>query len=99
MLREEEIRQALHAARVVDLHHLPMQGPVEMQHLAAVVAGITQGTAAEQPQTSLSISLPAPAVHKLEELARMEGQRRSQSLTAADIASAIVERFLETGKT
>jgi hypothetical protein len=63
--REEETRQVLHAARIVDLHHLPMQGPVEMQHLAAVVAGIMQGTAAEQPQTSLTISLPAPAVHKM----------------------------------
>ncbi|HYV36938.1 MAG TPA: hypothetical protein VE988_14625 [Gemmataceae bacterium] len=96
MLRPDEIQQALHASRVVDLEMADLHGPLGLEHLAAVVKDLQT-----QPQSSvngrseaITITLRSGTRQKLERMATTQVGGSSNHLTAADLAAAIVERFV-----
>lgn len=90
MLTEREIQRALKASRVLPVSTANAHGPLGLEQLAAEVAAIR----AAQPST-LAIPLRAETWAKLQHLAESEGKTgTSNNITAADIAAAIVERYV-----
>ena len=87
MLTDREIQQALRASRVVPLTTTNPHGPLGLAQLTAEVARIG-GPA------SVTIPLRAETWAKLQHLAEVEGQATARPLTAADVAAAIVERYV-----
>jgi hypothetical protein len=91
MLSEEQIKQALHADRVVPLGVANSHGPLGLEQLAEAVYGLgrsQQGAArVERP-----IALPVETWQKLDELARNASQAHPGAVTACDVAIAILEQ-------
>jgi hypothetical protein len=88
MLSEQEIQKALRASRVIELGAPNPHGPLGLEHLAAVA----QLTRADREE--LVIPVRRETREKLERLARAECQKSASALTAADVAAAVVERFV-----
>jgi hypothetical protein len=89
MLTEQEIQKALKAARVVPIATANPHGPLGLQQLAAEIAVIRS-----PGSPTITIPLRAETWAKLQHLAESEVRNGSKVITAADIAAAIVERYV-----
>jgi hypothetical protein len=100
MLTETDIQKALHAQRVVALSVPNPHGPLGLEQLAAAVGQIPDSPVEHSGAGRIRcpISLTVQAWEKLEELARTTGQKRARSLTAAEVAAAIIEQFVATSR-
>jgi len=90
MLSEEQIKQALHADRILPLGVVNPHGPLGLEQLAETVSGLSR----PQPGTSRverPIALPVATWRKLDELARNASQAHPRAVTASDVAVAILE--------
>lgn len=95
MLTEEQIRDALHAHRVLPLPVANPHGPLGLEQLAEAVARLhaTDPVDATERVERL-VSLPRQTWQKLDELARSTSRGPSRTLTGTDIAAVIVEAAL-----
>ena len=89
MLSQQEIKEALRAHRVVPLTVPNPHGPLGLEQLAAAVAQI-----AAADREELVIPLRRQTREKLERLALAEGLAAALPITAAELAAAVVERFV-----
>jgi hypothetical protein len=94
MLSEEQIRQALHASRVVPLAVAEPHGPLGLEQLAAVVSHINPALGSGSPRVRRPIALNHTTWEKLEQLAETAAQTTSQHVTASQVAAAIIEQFV-----
>jgi hypothetical protein len=96
MLSEQEIRQALHADRVVPLEVGNPHGPLGLEHLAAAVSQIADSPLAAQagPRVRQPVELPVETWERLDHLA----QTASRPTTASQLAAVIVEQFVAAGR-
>ena len=88
MLSQQEIAQALGASRVVPLDVPNPHGPLGLAHLAAEVAKVTG------EREGLVIAVRHETREQLERLAQAESQASASPVTAADLAAAVIERFV-----
>src|SRR5262245_66032961 len=91
MLSEQDIRDALHAARVVPLTTANPHGPLGLEQLAAEVAAIR----GETRFPAVVVPLSPETWDKLQRLAETERQNRAEPVTTAEIIRGIVERYLD----
>jgi hypothetical protein len=97
MLDERDIQQALHARRVVPLVVASPHGPLGLEQLAAAVARIVQSPASsDEERIRRPISLSVRAWERLESLANTATQGTAGPHSASEVATAIIEHFLET---
>ena len=92
MLSENDIKQALHASRVVPLSVTNPHGPLGLEQLAAAVARISG--LPEEARIRRPISFSIETWQKLEALAQASTQNQAQPVTPSELATAIVEQFL-----
>jgi hypothetical protein len=93
MLSEEEIRQALHAKRVVPLAAARPHGPLGLVQLAAV-SRVSSALKSNSPRVRRAIALDHESWEKLEQLADTAAQTTSQPVTASQVATAIIEQYV-----
>jgi hypothetical protein len=91
MLTDREIQQALRASRVVPVGTPNPHGPLGLQQLAAEVADIRQAT--------VTIPLRAETWARLRHQAEVESRSAARPVTVAEVAAAIVERFVSSQPT
>ncbi len=94
MLTEEQIRESLHAGRVIPLRVANPHGPLGLEQLAAAVlhhAG-QPGQLTDQPRVRRPIELPAETWQKLDDLAAATGRTASAHLSASQLAAVIIEQ-------
>ncbi len=96
MLTEMEIKQALHADRVVPLSVTNPHGPLGLEQLAAAVARITNPGVPhpEDGRVRRPISLSVVAWQKLQQLAETTARASAGPVNASDVATAIIEHFV-----
>ena len=94
MLSEEQIRQALHASRVVPLTVATPHGPLGLEQLAAAVSRINPALGSGDSRVRRPIALDHTTWEKLEQLANTATQTTSQRVTASQVAAAIIEQFV-----
>jgi hypothetical protein len=90
MLTGEQIKQALHAHRVVPLGVANPHGPLGLEQLAEAAARLTMRQP-DTPRIERPIALSAETWRKLDELARSAALARPWSVTASTVAAAILE--------
>jgi hypothetical protein len=95
MLSEEEIRQALHASRVVPLTVARPHGPLGLEQLAAAVSHVNPALGSGSPRVRRPIALDRSTWEKLEQLAETAAQTTSQPVTASQVATAIIEQYVK----
>ncbi len=93
MMDELDIQRALHAHRVVPIPAITCHGPLGLEHLAAYVVQLQQ---TQSTLASREIALPMATWKLLEDLAREVAPKSNHSVTAADMAAALIERALTT---
>ena len=96
MLSEDQIKQALHAHRVLPLGVPNPHGPLGLEQLADAVSRLT-GTKTASGREERPVALPAETWRKLDELARNASQTQRQTATASDVAAAILEQAVNGG--
>lgn len=96
MLSEEQIRQALHASRVVPLSVEKPHGPLGLEQLAAAVARINPSLGAGDLRVCRPVALDYETWERLDQLAGATAQKTSQHVTASQVAAAIIEQFVVT---
>ena len=94
MLSEKEIRQALHASRVVPLAVARPHGPLGLEQLAAAVSRVNPALGSDSPHVRRPIALDHETWEKLEQLAETAAQTTSQPVTASQVAAAIIEQYV-----
>ena len=94
MLSEEQIRQALHASRVVPLAVAEPHGPLGLEQLAAAVSRVNPALGSGDRRVRRPIALEYTTWEKLEQLAETAAQTTSQHVTASQVAAAIIEQFV-----
>ena len=94
MLSEEQIRQALHAGRVVPLAVAKPHGPLGLEPLAAAVSRVNPALGSGDLGVRRPIALDHATWEKLEQLANTATQTTSQRVTASQVAAAIIEQFV-----
>ena len=96
MLSDDEIKQALHARRIIPLSVGNPHGPLGLEHLAAVVAQIPGSPLSGSPQQRVrrSLELSADTWAKLDRLAATTAGKASRPVSASDVAAAILEQAL-----
>ena len=94
MLSEEQIREALHASRVVPLLVANPHGPLGLEQLAAAVSRVNPELGSGDPRVSRPIALEHATWEKLEQLAETAAQTTSKHITASQVAVAIIEQFV-----
>ena len=93
MLSEQQIRDALHAGRVVPVAVPNPHGPLGMEQLAEALARVTSAAqlvpvaAVQRPLT-----LPLKTWEKLDDLARIATKQGARRLSASDVGAALLER-------
>src|SRR5689334_9952201 len=93
MLTDEQIRDALHASRVVPLAVPNPHGPLGLEHLAAVVARVAAETnSTPSGGVERSLRLPVETWEKLDGLARTATKAGPRRLTASDVAAALIQQ-------
>jgi hypothetical protein len=99
MLTEHEIRDALHASRVVPVAVPNPHGPLGLEQLAAAVAQATRVSvaAASEENVQRPLTLPAETWQKLDVIARAATRDGSRQLSASDVAAALIERSVKAG--
>jgi hypothetical protein len=93
MLSEQDIRQALHAERVVPLTVTNPHGPLGLEHLACEVADLLASphAPAGTQRVGQPVTLSPATWAKLDQLARTA---TPHPITAAEMAAAILEQAL-----
>ena len=91
MLTEAQIKQALHAGRVVPLGVANPHGPLGLEQLAEVVSLLDE-VQPGSPRVERAIALSLETWQKLNELARNASHACSHPVTASDVAAAILEQ-------
>ena len=96
MLTEEEIRQALHASRVVPLGVVNPHGPLGLEQLAAAVATHRENTQGHPTTDRVRrpIELPMQIWEKLQALAATTSEASARPVSAGELAAAIIEQHL-----
>lgn len=94
MLSEEQIRQALHANRVVPLAVTKPHGPLGLEQLAAAVSRVNPGLGSGDTRVSRPIALEHTTWEILAQLAETAAQTTSQHITASQVAVIIIEQFV-----
>jgi hypothetical protein len=96
MLSEQEIRQALHAGRVVPLHVVNPHGPLGLEQVAAVVENLreSRGEQPRQERVRRPIELSLDTWEKLSHLAAATSQATATQVSTGDLVAAIVERYV-----
>ncbi len=94
MLTDEQIRQSLHAGRVIPLGVASFHGPLGLEQLAAAVARhVAQpGRPTDQPRVRRPIELRAETWEKLDDLANATGRTTSAHVSASQLAAVIIEQ-------
>jgi hypothetical protein len=94
MLNVEEIKEALHASRVVPLGGVNPHGPLGLEHLAGVLAQIPNSPISTSNHRGVRrpIELNWETWEKLDHLAKSGVLGTSQPLTASQVAAAIIEQ-------
>ena len=92
MLTDEQIRQALHADRVVPLGVRNPHGPLGLEQLAAAVAAYRQ--AAPPGRVRRPIELPVQTWEKLQALAAATSKDGTTPVTAGELAATIIEQYV-----
>lgn len=99
MLTEGQIRQALHASRVVPLALANPHGPLGLEQLADAVAAIREHAQSHPPTDRVRrpIELPVQTWEKLQALAATTSESGAPPVSTGELAAAIIERYvLET---
>src|SRR5215470_11829352 len=96
MLTEEDIRQALHASRVVPLAVANPHGPLGLEQLAAAVATHREAAPPHPPSDRVRrpIELPVQTWEKLAALAAATSRAGTTPVSAGELAAAIIERYV-----
>ncbi len=95
MLTEEQIKQALHASRVVPLGVAQPHGPLGLEQLAEAVARVRAAHNQPQPdRIERPIALPVSTWQKLDALARSASKPDRSPVAASEVAAALLERAL-----
>ena len=94
MLTEEQIRQSLHASRVIPLDVASPHGPLGLEQLAAAVARhVAQpGRPTNQPRVRRPIELRVETWEKLNDLADATARAGAAQGSASQIAAVILEQ-------
>jgi hypothetical protein len=92
MLTDQQIRDALHASRVVPLSVANPHGPLGLEQLAEAVARATASRAQSTDSVERSLTLPLATWEKLDGLARTATKAGLRRLSASDIAVALIEQ-------
>jgi hypothetical protein len=92
MLTQEEIKNALHASRVVPLPLANPHGPLGLEQLAEMVRSLVQTKSAPEERVQRPIALPVATWQKLDELAREATSADAAPLTASTLAAVILEQ-------
>ena len=96
MPSEEQIRQALHASRVVPLSVATPHGPLGLEQLTGAVSHVNPAFGSGSPRVHRPIALDHATWEKLGQLAETAAQTTSQQVTASQVAVAIIEQFVAT---
>ena len=91
MLSEQQIKQALHAHRVLPLDVANPHGPLGLEQLAEAVSRLS-GPAPGPLRVERPIAVPVETWRKLDELARNASLAQPHPITASDVAAAILEQ-------
>lgn len=96
MLTEEEIRQALHASRVVPLSLANPHGPLGLEQLVAAVAALREDMQSHSSTDRVRrpIELPVQTWEKLQTLAATASETGVPPVSAGELAAAIIEQYL-----
>ena len=94
MLSEEQIRQTLHASRVVPLAVAKPHGPLGLEQLAAAVSRVNPTLGTDGLRVRRPIALDHEMWEKLDRLAETTAQTTSKHVTASQVAAAIIEQFV-----
>lgn len=102
MLSEQQVRDALHAGRVVPLPVPNPHGPLGLEQLVEAVARMRHTpapTAAADPAPKVQrpLSLPPETWAKLDGLARAATRPGSPPLSASEVAAALIEQLVTAG--
>jgi len=89
----DEIRSALHASRVIPLNVPSIHGPLGLEHLASIVATLPKGSG-----DTLTIPVQPETRKALERLATIQSQKTRSPTSPAQVAAAILEEVISTGK-
>jgi hypothetical protein len=94
MFNDQEIRDALHASRVVAVPVPNPHGPLGLEQSAEAVVRAT--AAPERPADSVqrTLTLPVATWEKLDVLARTANMAGSRRLSASDVAAALIEQAI-----
>ena len=92
MLTEEAIRGALHASRVVSLTVANPHGPLGLEQLVSVVAATRRHPTSDRVRRP--IELPLQTWEKLHALAAASTLTGTAPVSAGELASAIIERYV-----
>jgi hypothetical protein len=95
MISKEEIRNALHASRVVTLPIANPHGPLGLEQLAEVVEQLRNTSEATQGQVQRPIALSVETWAKLDSMARELGRQQCKRVTASDVLTALVMQGLD----
>jgi hypothetical protein len=93
MLSEKEIRQALHANRIIPSAVARPHGPLGLEQLAVAMSRVNPALGTGSPCVRRPIALDHSTWEKLEQLAATTAQTTSQPVTASQVAAAIIEQY------
>jgi hypothetical protein len=96
MLTDQEIRDALHASRVVPVPVPNAHGPLGLEQLAEAVARATTACPGSSGSVQRSLTLPLATWEKLDGLARTATKAGFRRLSASDVAVALIEQAITT---
>jgi len=96
MLTEEEIRQALHASRVVPLAVANPHGPLGLEQVAAAVAAHREDMQSHPPTERVRrpIEFPVQTWEKLHALAVTASEAGARPVSTGELAATIIEQYL-----
>ena len=94
MLTENEIAQALHASRVVELPAMSPHGPLGLEQLAQIVKQIATLEQMQAARVQRAIALPLETWEKLDKLARAASTANAPPLSASTVAAALLEQVV-----
>lgn len=97
MLTEKEIRDVLHAGRVVPVSVPNPHGPLGLEQLAEAVVRATMAHALPADSVQRTLTLPLATWEKLDVLARTANRASSHRLSASDVAAALIEQAVMSG--
>jgi hypothetical protein len=94
MLTEQEIRDALHASRVIPLRVPNPHGPLGLEQLAEAVTRATLPQSESTGGIQRTLTFPLATWEKLDGLARTATNLGTSRLSASDVAAALIEQAI-----